>query len=528
MNKIDKIKSIVKQVWGNPRPAISLILLNLLLGILMLIPLVYVFLRSLQAGPKLWFKLISSYLSELIINTITLTLVVSVLAISIGVLMSWLVVGTNLPGRKIWQWILALPLVIPPYVGALSYIILFRPRGWIYQLIGHSILPIYSFWGAVIVLTIFTYPYVYIITSSSLKKINQSYIEVGRSFGMKPFTIFLKIILPLIKPAIGAGGFLIALYVLSDFGAVAMLRYKTFSSAIYYQLTGKFDRSGAAILSTVLIFFTMIFLYLENRSRKGQKFFQNQGTYRKFKPFDLGKWKIIALFLVGSVAFLGVGIPLSILTYWSISGIKAGILNSRFFSYIFNTFLVAGSAALISTVAAIPVSFLKSRYPSPLSSSVTRFAYTGYILPGVIVALGIIFIFNQYLPYFYGTPLMLLIAYIIRFLPLSLRSIESSLALISPRIDEAAKSMGVSPLKMIFQVILPLIFPGLMAGGALVFVSSIKELPATLILRPAGFDTLAVRVWLEASEGFYELAAPAALIIILISVIPLKYLLKQK
>ncbi len=178
-------------------------------------------------------------------------------------------------------------------------------------------------------------------------------------------------------------------------------------------------------------------------------------------------------------------------------------------------------------ILALPIVYLRSRYPSVISQSIEKLSYAGYALPGVIVALGIIFIFNQYIPFLYNTYYLVAIAFVIRFLPQAMQSTDASLSLISPRIDEAARSLGQPSWKVMIRVIIPSILPGILAGGALVFVSSIKELPATLLLRPPGFDTLAVRIWVETSEAVYHMAAPAALLIVLVSIIPLRYLLKK-
>jgi iron(III) transport system permease protein len=220
-------------------------------------------------------------------------------------------------------------------------------------------------------------------------------------------------------------------------------------------------------------------------------------------------------------------LPIAVLLYWSSIGIQSGILNAEFWEYSWNSFQIAGAAAIICMLLGLPLVYLKSRYPSWISSITNRSAYIGYSLPGVIIALGLIFIFNQYIPMLYNTVFVIVIAMLIRFLPQSMQSTEASLSLISPRIDEASQSLGLSPWMAMYKVILPIILPGILAGGALVFVSTLKELPATLLLRPPGFDTLAVRIWIEAMDASYYEAAPAALLIILISILPLKWMLDR-
>ncbi|MDG5787920.1 iron ABC transporter permease [Evansella sp. AB-P1] len=523
-------------IWrGNP-PGPVLLLFGLFVALIMSIPIIYVVWRSMFAGVDRWMRLLDERIPQLLWNTFSLTAAVTVCAVIIGVSLAWLVVRTDVPGRKLWQWLLALPLVIPPYVGAVTYIIIFGPSGWardfwrdtpwLVNVFGDYPINIYTFWGVFFVLTMFTYPYVFLIASASLRKMNRNYEEVARSQGMTTLQVFWKVNLPFLRPAIGAGAILISLYVLSDFGAIAMLRYVTFTAAIYFQRAG-FDTASATVLSLVLILLTVVILWIEARTRKKNKYYQTTNTYKKPDILPLGKWKPLILFYVIIVFFLSVVLPILVLVYWSIIGIGMGALDERFFGFAWNSLKVSGFAALLCMILAMPIIYLKSRYPSIISSAIDRLSYAGYALPGVIVALGFVFIFNNHIPMLYNTFYMVALAFVVRFLPQAMQAGEASLSLVSPRIDEAARSLGYPPWKVMIKVIIPSILPGVLAGGALVFVSSIKELPATLMLRPPGFDTLAVRIYFEASEAFYHLAAPPALLIILVSCIPLRYLLKK-
>ncbi|WP_096202013.1 ABC transporter permease [Bacillus sp. FJAT-45350] len=523
-------------IWSGNPPGPVLLLFGLVVALVMSIPIIYVVWRSLFAGVDRWMRLLDGRIPQLLWNTFSLTFAVTACAVALGVSLAWIVVRTDLPGRKMWQWVLALPLVIPPYVGAVTYIIAFGPSGWardvwreipwLVDTFGNYPLNIYSFWGVFFVLTMFTYPYVFLIASASLRKMNRNFEEVARSQGMTTSQIFWKVNLPFLRPAIGAGAILISLYVLSDFGAIAMLRYVTFTAAIYFQRAG-FDTASASVLSLVLIVLTVAILWIEARTRKKNKYYQTSNTYRAPDILSLGKWKPLAMFFVIAVLILSVVIPIAVLIYWSIIGIGMGALDDRFFGFAWNSLKVSGFAALLCMILAMPIIYLKSRYPSVISSSIDRLSYAGYALPGVIVALGFVFIFNNHIPALYNTFYMVALAFVVRFLPQAMQAGEASLSLVSPRIDEAARSLGYPPWKVMFKVILPTILPGVLAGGALVFVSSIKELPATLMLRPPGFDTLAVRVYFEASEAIYHLAAPSALLIVLVSIIPLRYLLKK-
>ncbi|TCK92770.1 iron(III) transport system permease protein [Natranaerovirga hydrolytica] len=523
-------------IWKSNPPGMVLLLLSSAIALVMAIPILYVVYRSFFAGTDKWRRLIDGSIPGLLWNTISLTVIVMIFSVIIGVLLAWLIVRTDIPFKRTLKWLLALPLLVPPYVGAVTYIIFFGRSGWLQAawtnnsflstLIGDYPVDIYSFWGVSFVLIMFTYPYVYLIVSASLKKMNRNYEEAAQSLGMNRFQIFRKVILPSLRPSIGAGAILVSLYVLSDFGAIAMMRYVTFTAAIYFQRTS-FDTESAAVLSLVLIALTLIILWIESRSKKSNKYYQNSNSYRRPMVLKLGKWKWPATVFAIFIFTVSVVLPIMVLIYWSIIGIGMGAVNSRFFAYAFNSLRVATVVSVLCMLASMPVVYLKMRYPSVITRVIDRLSYAGYALPGVIVALGFVFVFNNFIPALYGTFYIVAIALIVRFLPQAMQSGESALSMLSPKIDEAARSLGYPPWKVMFKVVLPNMLPGVLAGGALVFVSSIKELPATLLLRPPGFDTLAIRIYVEASEAIYHLAAPAALLIIMVSIIPLKFMLDK-
>ncbi len=522
----DLLTRIRVRAWNGQPPDGRLSLVAAIIAVVMAMPVAYVVWRSAFAGADRWLRLLDERVPGLLWSTVSLALGVTAIAVVIGVALAWLVHRTDLPGRRTWRWALALPLAIPPYVGAITYIVVFGPRGWVRDWFGAPPpVSIYSFAGVLFVLAVFTYPYVFLVTGAALTRMGRAHEEAARSLGLGPLAVLRRITLPMLRPAMGAGAVLVILYVLSDFGAVAILRYTTFTSAIYYQMGG-FDTLSATVLSVVLIALTLIVLAAEAFGRRRARF-DSSGAPRPADLVELGGWRWAALGFVAAVLAVTVVLPVGVLVYWSAIGVGEGALDARFWGYAFNTAQVAGAAALVSMVAALPVVYLRSRHPSPASSALERLAYAGYALPGVIVALGLIFFGIRYLPWLYNTAGMIALAYVVRFLPQAMQSTGSSLALVSPRIDEAARVAGLSPLAVIARVITPLVRPGMLAGGALVFVSSIKELPATLLLRPAGFDTLAVRVWVEASESVYYLAAPAALLIVAFSVLPLKWLLDR-
>ncbi|MEW6522994.1 MAG: iron ABC transporter permease [Bacillota bacterium] len=524
------------KLWRDTPPGPVLLILGLAVASIMSIPILYVIWRSLLAGHARWLRLLDQRIPQLLWNTLSLAAAVTAATLVLGVSLAWLVIRTDVPGRALWRWLLALPLVIPPYVGAVSYIIVLGRSGWarnawinsswLMDRFGPYPVHIHSFWGVSFVLAMFTFPYVYLITSASLRKMNRNFEEAARSLGLNGAGVFWKITLPSLRPAIGAGAILVSLYVLSDFGAITMLRYVTFTAAIYFQRVA-LDTAGAAILSLVLMALTVAILWLESLTRRRSRYHQTANSYREPSVLPLGRWKPLALVYVVLVFLFSVVLPASVLVFWSHTGIRMGALDGRFWRFAFNSLKVSGIAAMLCMLLAMPVIYLKTRYPSVISTAIEKLCYAGYALPGVIVALGFIFVFNNHLSALYGTFYVVALALVVRFLPQALQAGDAALSLVSPGIDEAARGLGYPPWKVLLTVVLPNVLPGVLAGGSLVFVSSMKELPATLLLRPPGFDTLAVRVYYEASEAIYHLAAPAALLIILVSVIPLRYMLSR-
>lgn len=499
-------------------------------------PLFYILLRASQASPEIWFRLWHSRIPDLLANTLGLAVTVTGLTAALSVLLAWLTVRTDLPGRNIIHWLLALPLAIPAYIGAFAYITFFGHNGLARILLSKvtgipgyfpALPSIYGFGGTVAVLTLFTFPYVYLLAAASLRSGGGELEEAALSCGLSRRQTFFRVTIPLLRPALAAGGLLELLYVLSDFGTVAMLRFPTFTSVIYLQLVGRYDRGTAAILSTVLLAIALAVIWLEWRLRSRARYYQGSGGLKRPSCVPLGPWRLPALFFVMSVILLSVGAPLVLLSYWSVAGIAGEWPADDFVLYARNSLLTAGAAATASMALALPPVFLAVRYSGLLGRSLIRMVYTGYALPGVIIALGIVFAATSFFPALYGTAVLLVLAYIVRFLPQGIQAGESALARINPCLEEAARLACYSAWRAFLGVTLPLIRPGLISGWALVFISSVKELPATLLLRPAGFDTLSVRIWIEASEGFFERGAPAALLLVIVSALPLKFLFSR-
>lgn len=514
-----------------------------LVALFVAIPIGYIFIRAIGADPDAWHRLLQMRLWKLLSNTLALVLTVTSGALLVGVGMAWLTERTDLPGRKILRGMLALPLAIPAYIGAIVYLALLRPRGGfipqaLEAVFGQSV-PLPSpigFWGAAFVLTLFTYPYVFLLSGAAFRILHASLEEAARTLGRTPRQVLWHVTIPALRPGILAGALLVALDILAEYGTVALLRYETFSSAIFIQLSGRYDRSAASVLSGVLVSLAIFILWTELRLQGKARFTHMESNWRPAPPVLLGKWRLPAFFLVLAVITASLLVPLTALITWSVQAFldpqtldmvfRIGSLG--FGSFAWNSLWTASLAALAAMALSLPVALLSVRHPGRVSRLISRLCQVGYAIPGVVVALSLVLLVNRLLPFLYATPFVVVIAYVLRHMPQAVRSSESAFTQISPTLEEAARNLGRTPVQTFFQVTFPLILPGLLAGGALVFLTSLKELPATLLLRPAGFDTLAVRVWIWAEEGFYLQAAPAALFLVLAAGLPLSFLLRRE
>ncbi|MCI0551396.1 MAG: iron ABC transporter permease [Anaerolineae bacterium] len=523
----------------SPRLAIAAGLVALFVAV----PLIYIFIRALGAEPEAWQRLFQTRIWKLLGNTLVLVIAVTSGTLLTGVSMAWFTERTDMPGRKFFRWMLALPLAVPAYIGGIVHLALLRPRGGYIPQVLESIFgqpvptpsPI-GFWGAAFILTLFTYPYVYLLSAAAFRSLHASLEEAARTFGRSPFQTLFQVTLPALRPGLAAGALLVALDILAEYGTVALLRYETFSSAIFVQLSGRYDRSAASILSGILVALAILILWSELRLQGQARYTQMESNWRPAPPVMLGKWHIPALLLVTCVVSASLLLPVIVLTVWSLQAFLDPktlttvfhIGSQGFGSYVWNSLWSSGLAALMAVIFSLPVALLSVRYPNWFTRFISRFCQVGYAIPGVVIALSLVLLVNRLLPFLYATPFVVVIAYVLRHMPQAVRASESALNQLSPSLEEAARTLGRTSFQTFAQVTLPLILPGLMAGGSLVFLTSLKELPATLLLRPAGFDTLAVRVWMWATEGFYSQAAPVALLLVLASAFPLYFLLRRE
>jgi len=502
----------------------------LLVALAILLPQVYLVLRALGAGAEIWALLFRIRTLAILGRTVVLMTGVTAFSLAISLPLAWLTTRTDLPLRRLWSVITTLPLVIPSYVAGFIIIAALSPRGMLKQLLARAFglerLPeIYGFSGALLTITVVSYSYLLLALQASLRGIDPSLEETSRSLGHSSWATFLRITLPQLRPAIAAGALLVSLYTIRDFGAVSLMRYETFTWAIYLQYRTSFDRMGAAALSLVLVVLSVFILLVEARTRgRGRYHSSTGGVSRPPMQIRLGRWRWLALGFCSSVVLITLIMPMSILGYWAIRGISAGEPLILAWNYALNSVYVSGLAAIIIPLAALPVAFLAFRYSGLVGRLLERATYLGSALPGIVIALALVFFSANYATAIYQTLAILLFAYLILFLPQAVGPARLSLLQINPRIEEAAHSLGRNARQTLLTVTLPLVRPGVFTGAAMVFLTTMKELPATLLLSPIGFRTLATSVWSATSEAFFARAAVPALLLIILSSIPMALL----
>jgi iron(III) transport system permease protein len=493
-----------------------------LVALVMLLPAAYLVLQASELGPGEILDVVADRRTlVLAARTLLLAGTVTGACLAIAVPVAWLTVRSDLPARRFFAVATALPLVVPSYVGAFALIAGLAPGGLVEVWTGIRAPSPYGFTGAFLALTLFSYPYVLLTVQAALRGIDPALEEASRSLGRGPLVTFLRVTLPQLRPSAAAGGLLVALYVLSDFGAVSMLRYSTFTRVIYLQYRSAFDRAPAAVLGLMLVALTVLVLVLEARAardRGGQ--FRMRGS-RRSPQVPLGRWRWPAAGLCGLLLTVALALPMLVMGYWLARGVGAGEPLVVAFGAAGRSLQASAAGAAVAVVVALPVAIWAARSRSWAARIADRASFTGYALPGIVVALALVYLGVRAVPWMYQTLAMLVFAYVVLFVPQAIGSIRSSLLQVSPTVDEAARTLGSSPLEVVRRILVPLGRRGALAGGGLVFLTAMKELPATLLLAPTGFDTLAIRVWSATNEAFFARAAAPALLLIALGSLPL-------
>ena len=506
----------------------------LIVGAALLLPPVYLAIRSLGGGSELWDLLFRARVAGILGRTILLVITVTAASVVIALPLAWLTVRTDLPFRRTWAVLTSLPLVIPSYVAGFVVVVALGPRGMLQGSLegpfGIERLPsIYGIGGALLTLTLLSYPYVLLTVRAALQRIDPAMEESARSLGLGPVASFFRVVMPLLRPAIGAGALLVGLYTLSDFGAVSLLRYETFTWAIFSQYESSLDRTLGAGLSLALVALALAWVALEFISRGRSRYYSaSSGATRPPTTVALGKWRWPAAGFCASITGMALGLPVGILLYWVVRGVLAGEPLDPLWVAARNSVYISALAAVVATIAALPIGLLSVRHPGWLSGFLERLGYVSFALPGIAIALALVFFGANYAGFLYQSIGLLVLGYVALFLSPALGAVRATLLQINPRLEDAARGLGRTPLGAFTSVTLPASRPGIVAAASLVFLLTMKELPATLILSPTGFTTLATSVWSFASEAFFARAAMPSLLLIILSGIPLAVLMLRE
>lgn len=490
-----------------------------LIGLLFLFPAAYLTWGTLSLGGNFWAALTSARTLRPLANSLLIAASSAASCTVIGTILAWLTARTDLPGRRFWRLILPLPLVIPSFVGATALLSAFGRGGLL------PFLPrIEGFWGAFLVLTLLSYPYVYLPVLARLSTTSPSMEEAARMLGIPPLRTVIRVVLPHIRHTMAAGGMLVFLYGLSDFGAVAMMRFDTITRAIFSSRL--FDRSASLTLGLVLAVLALAAAGAERaaapRRRTAPAIGRAQVQYR------LGRAKALGLIPTGGVAALALAAPTAVFALWVLRGSAAvGVGYSGIgdgLGFLIRPSLNSAAAALSAGAAAaaltLPVAYASVRRRSWASNAAAAAVTSTFALPGLVVALAMVFWAIQApgpLAAVYQSFPLLILAYVLHFGAQSMRASQAAVGDIPARYQDAARTLGAGAGRRFLAVDLPLLAPGLVTGAGLVTLSVLKELPATLLLAPIGFETLATGIWNAAEDGFFAEVGITSLVLMLVS-----------
>jgi len=521
--------------------------LPFLVAALVLLPLSVLLLSWGSVDTEIWAHLWDTQLPRLLGNTLVLVAGVGVGVVLLGVSLAWLTSLCEFPGRRWLDWALMLPFAIPAYVLAFVFVGLLDFAGPVQSLArewfgtGLRFPRVRSTGGVIVVLVLVFYPYVYLLARSAFLAQGKGLMEAARVLGQTPWQAFWRVALPMARPAIGAGLALALMETLADFGAVAVFNFDTFTTAIYKTWYGFYSLSSATQLASLLLLAVMLVLYGERRARGISRPSSERPRGRVL--YQLHGWKAAAASAWCGLVFLcAFVIPVLQLLVWFWQRGRFD-LDERYLSLILHTLSLGGLAALITVAVAMLLAFARRLAPTRPIRSAVGLANLGYALPGSVLAVSIMLAFSfldRHLviplsaglggagkPLLLGSLFALLLAYLVRFLAVAYGPLESSLARIRPSLPEASRSLGVGGPRLFFSVYLPLLLPGTLSAALLVFVDVLKEMPATLLMRPFGWDTLAVRVFEMTSEGEWARAALPALTLVLVGLLPVIGLIRR-
>jgi iron(III) transport system permease protein len=514
---------------------------------LVLLPVVALLVEALRGDASLWPHLIANVLPPTLIDTAGLLLGVGALVIVIGTGSAWLVSAYDFRGRALLDWALLLPLAVPTYIVAYAYMDLLHPIGPLQTALRALLgidsprdlrLPdIRSLGGCILVLGLVLYPYVYLTTRAMFLMQSASLLEAARTLGVSRRGLFLRVALPLARPAVAVGASLALMEAINDIGASEFLGVRTLTISIYSTWVNRSDLGRAAQVALAVLAVVSALLLLERAGRRRQRYAFAAQRARRMTPQSLHGWRAAAAFALGALpVLLGFVLPALYLLDQSLARLRFAGLPPALWQATLNTLILAAVATVLTVLLGLIVAWCVRTTPGALSRGIERSASLGYAVPGTVLAIGLLAPLGALdgwigdrVDAVFGASIGLLLlgsgaalvwAYAARFMAVSIGNVESGFARIAPSLDQAARTLGASSSGVLRRVHLPQLRPALAAAALLVFVDCMKELPATLLLRPLNFETLATTLYGEAARGTYEDGAIAALVIVLAGLIP--------
>ncbi len=514
------------------------------------IPMLVIAASFLHPEPAIWDHLMDTILWEMVSNTVILSTGVLALTALTGVGSAWLTSVCDFPGRPFFSWALLLPLAIPTYVFAFVFIGLLDFSGPVQTfardtlLLGKYRFPeIRSAWGIILVMSLALYPYVYLLARNAFRTQGTRVLEVASVMGYGHKKTFLNIALPMARPWIVSGLMLVLMETLADFGAVSIFNYDTLSTGIYKCWFGFFSLSAAAQLSSVLLIVVCLTVFAEQRMRARIRYHQVGRISMETTRIQLTGWaKWSASLGLGIIFTIGFLVPFLRLCSWGITSLQEE-LSAKYIGLLTRSILFAVSAAVVVTLLGLTLAYVNRRYKDPLTSVLVRLSTMGYALPGTVLAVGIVIMITaadrqlteiiNYIPgiqlnsIVQGTIITVIFAYTVRFMTLGFNTIHSAMQRLTSSMDDAARIQGVTGFRLLGIIHMPVLRTGLLTAAILVFVDVMKEMPITLMTRPFGWDTLAVKIFELTSEGEWERAALPSLCLVIAGMIPLKLLTRK-
>lgn len=517
----------------------------LLLSLVLSIPVMTIFYSVFSSSDGVWGHLADTVLSDYISQSALLMVGVGVSVLFLGVGPAWLVTMTKFPGSRILEWALVLPLAMPAYIIAYTYTGMLDVGGPLQSWIRDSFDVRYGdYWfpeirsmgGAITMLSLVLYPYVYLLTRTAFIEQSVCVLEVSRTLGASPFKAFSRVAIPLARPAIIAGLSLVLMETLADYGTVQYFGISAFTAGIFRTWFGLGSPTAAAQLAAVLMVFILMLVLAEHWSRAKARYHHTSNKYTRLPRIELHGWKRAGAMLYCYLpVMLGFLIPFVQLSLWAVDTWEL-LDRTDFFELFINSLQLASVTALIALGLAVFITYSKRLRPVLMLRSVARVLSLGYAIPGTVVAVGVLIPFawfdntldawmRQHFDIstgliFSGTLVAVVFAYLVRFLPVSMNTIDAGLGKIKPTMDDAGRSLGLRPLQILRRVHIPVLRSSLLTAALLVFVDVLKELPATLILRPFNFNTLAIRTYELANQERLAEASSTALMIVLAGIIP--------